>query len=80
MHPSECLMIRLPPRWISFPVQSNSNSSISVSYVVDEVDICQLGVRITIHVHRTLSMFEMRKPHVPTLQAPPIAFRPCFPI
>ncbi|GFU90700.1 hypothetical protein TNCV_3089861 [Trichonephila clavipes] len=30
MHASERLMIRLPPRWISFSIQPNSNMSISV--------------------------------------------------
>ncbi|GFV71359.1 hypothetical protein TNCV_3133501 [Trichonephila clavipes] len=34
------------------------------------MDIRQLGVRIMIHVDSTLSMSEMRKPHVPTLRAP----------
>ncbi|GFV58832.1 hypothetical protein TNCV_1673611 [Trichonephila clavipes] len=68
-HPSECLMIRLPPHWISFPIQPNSNTSISVGYAVDEVDIRQLGVHITIHVHHMLSMSEMRKPRGLILQA-----------
>ncbi|GFW04917.1 hypothetical protein TNCV_4881521 [Trichonephila clavipes] len=31
MPPSERLMFLLPPRWISFPIQLNSNTSISVS-------------------------------------------------
>ncbi|GFW39716.1 hypothetical protein TNCV_3188871 [Trichonephila clavipes] len=30
MHPSEHLMVRLPPRWISVHIQPNSNMSISV--------------------------------------------------
>ncbi|GFV53828.1 hypothetical protein TNCV_4208791 [Trichonephila clavipes] len=30
MYPSERLMFRLPPRWISFSIQLNSNTSISV--------------------------------------------------
>ncbi|GFV53336.1 hypothetical protein TNCV_33731 [Trichonephila clavipes] len=52
----------------SFSIQQNSNKSISVGYVVDEVDIRQLVVRIIIHVYPTLSMSEMRKQHIPTLQ------------
>ncbi|GFX50548.1 hypothetical protein TNCV_614771 [Trichonephila clavipes] len=68
MHPSKRLMIRLLSRWISFAIQPNSNTSISIGKIVDEEEIHQLGVRITIHVHRTLSMSEMKKPHVPTLQ------------
>ncbi|GFU51262.1 putative LOC100569746 [Trichonephila clavipes] len=42
---------------------------------IDEVDIHQLGVRITIHVHSTLSMSEMKKPHVPTLRAHELWFQ-----
>ncbi|GFV09259.1 zinc metalloproteinase nas-15 [Trichonephila clavipes] len=34
----------------------------------DEVDIRELGVSIAIHVHRTLTMSEMRKPYVPILR------------
>ncbi|GFY10949.1 hypothetical protein TNCV_1124701 [Trichonephila clavipes] len=68
-HPSERLMIRLAPRWVSLPIQPNSNTSIFIDYAVDEVEIHQLGIHVTIHVHRTLSMSEMRKPHVPTLRA-----------
>ncbi|GFX44309.1 DUF4817 domain-containing protein [Trichonephila clavipes] len=64
MHPSERLMIQVPPHCISFPMQTNSNTSISVDLVVDELDNHQLGVHIAIHVHRTLSMSEMRKPPV----------------
>ncbi|GFS53345.1 hypothetical protein TNCV_1327061 [Trichonephila clavipes] len=69
MHPEERLMIRLPPRWVPFLKLPNRSVSISVGYAVDEVDIRQLGIRITIHVHRTLSMYEMRKPHVLTVRA-----------
>ncbi|GFV55777.1 hypothetical protein TNCV_167621 [Trichonephila clavipes] len=69
MHPSERLMFRLPPRWISFPIQPNSNTSISGGKAVDKVDIHQLGIRITIHVHCTLLMSEKRKPHIPTFRA-----------
>ncbi|GFW11283.1 hypothetical protein TNCV_3808031 [Trichonephila clavipes] len=61
MHPSERLMIRLPPRWISFPMHLNSNTSISVVRVVVEVDVHQLDFRITIHVHLTLPMHEETK-------------------
>ncbi|GFW30070.1 transposable element Tcb2 transposase [Trichonephila clavipes] len=68
MHPYERLKIWLPHRWISFFIQPNNNTSISAGYIVDEVDICQLGVRITIHVHHMLSMSEMRKSHAPTLR------------
>ncbi|GFX20744.1 hypothetical protein TNCV_78011 [Trichonephila clavipes] len=69
MYPSERLRIRLPLCWIYIPIQSNSNTFISIGKAVDEVDIHQLGVRVTIHIHCTLSMSEMRKPPVPTLQA-----------
>ncbi|GFV83095.1 hypothetical protein TNCV_2802211 [Trichonephila clavipes] len=69
MHPIERLKIRLPPCRISFHIQPNSNTSISVGYFVDDEDIRQFNVRIAIHVHRTLSMSEMRKPYVPTLRA-----------
>ncbi|GFU18345.1 histone-lysine N-methyltransferase SETMAR [Trichonephila clavipes] len=68
MHSNERLMLQLPPRWISFPIQPNSNTSICVGYAVDEVDIHQLDARITIDVHRTLPMSEMKKLHVPTLR------------
>ncbi|GFT71930.1 hypothetical protein TNCV_2515721 [Trichonephila clavipes] len=68
MHPSERLMIRLPPRWRNFPIQPNISMSISVVKVADKVDIPQLSVCITIHVHRTLSMSELRKPHFITLR------------
>ncbi|GFY09210.1 hypothetical protein TNCV_2991281 [Trichonephila clavipes] len=41
IHPSERLMIRLPPYWISFPMQSNSNASIFVgTAVVDNRSGC----------------------------------------
>ncbi|GFU72786.1 hypothetical protein TNCV_1515481 [Trichonephila clavipes] len=79
MHPSERLMIRLPPRWIPFPMQPNSNTFIAVGMALVEVDIRQLGVRITIHVHHTLPLSEMRKPHIPTCELPYSAtyhFRP----
>ncbi|GFW24137.1 hypothetical protein TNCV_4951811 [Trichonephila clavipes] len=56
MHHIERLMIRLPPHWISFPIQPNRSMSISVCYAVDKVDIHQLGVRITIHFHRQPSL------------------------
>ncbi|GFW15068.1 hypothetical protein TNCV_983601 [Trichonephila clavipes] len=69
MHPSERLMIRLPPRRISFPIQSNSNTSIYIGRAVIEVDIRQLCVRITIHARFTLPMSEKRKQHVPTWRA-----------
>ncbi|GFX60702.1 hypothetical protein TNCV_4976781 [Trichonephila clavipes] len=68
MHPSERLMVLLPPRRIYFPLKPKSNMFISVGWVVDEVDIWPLDIRITIPVHRTLFMSEMRKPHVPTLR------------
>ncbi|GFU99894.1 uncharacterized protein TNCV_1257431 [Trichonephila clavipes] len=68
MHPSKRLMIPLPPRWIFFPIELNSNTPISVGLAVNEVDICPLGVRITIHAHRPLSMSEMSKSYVPTLR------------
>ncbi|GFT63225.1 hypothetical protein TNCV_4747191 [Trichonephila clavipes] len=32
-------------------------------------ELAGFGVRITIHIHRRLSMSEIRKPHVPTLRA-----------
>ncbi|GFY24438.1 transposable element Tcb1 transposase [Trichonephila clavipes] len=67
LHSSERLTIRWSPHWISFPMQSNNITSISIGRAIVEVDIRQLGVRITVHVHRTLSMSEMRKPHVPIL-------------
>ncbi|GFW03781.1 hypothetical protein TNCV_2538921 [Trichonephila clavipes] len=67
MHPSELLMIRLSPLWIPFSIQPNHN--ISVGLAIDEVDIRQLCVRITIHIHRKLSMSEMRKSHPPILQS-----------
>ncbi|GFV91855.1 hypothetical protein TNCV_2975261 [Trichonephila clavipes] len=69
MHPSKRLRISLTPRWISFSIQSKSSMLVYVGQAVDEVDIRQLGVRITINVHRMLSMSEMRKPHVPILRA-----------
>ncbi|GFX67181.1 hypothetical protein TNCV_2185281 [Trichonephila clavipes] len=70
MNPSERLIIRLLPRWIFFPVQSNSNTSISVGQAADEVDIFQLRV----HIKRFMFIahcqcLKMRKSHVPTLQA-----------
>ncbi|GFT51809.1 hypothetical protein TNCV_4440961 [Trichonephila clavipes] len=61
--PSKRLMIRLPPRWIYLSVQLNSNTYISIGKAVVEVDICHLGVRITMHVYRTLSMSEVKKLH-----------------
>ncbi|GFV58668.1 hypothetical protein TNCV_1947331 [Trichonephila clavipes] len=40
MHPRERLMIRLPPRWLSFPKQLNSNSPFLLTKpYVAEVDI-----------------------------------------
>ncbi|GFW84313.1 hypothetical protein TNCV_1131821 [Trichonephila clavipes] len=69
IHSSERLMIQLPRRWIPFPIEPNSSPFISVGYAVDEVNIRQLGVRITIHVPRPLSVPEMRKPLVLTLRA-----------
>ncbi|GFS54943.1 hypothetical protein TNCV_3576471 [Trichonephila clavipes] len=64
MHPRERLMSRLSPHLISFPIQPNIITSISVCQAVDEVDIHQHGIRITIQIHRTLSVSEMT-----TLQA-----------
>ncbi|GFT80726.1 uncharacterized protein TNCV_1539701 [Trichonephila clavipes] len=69
MHPSERLMIQLPSRWICFPIQSNSNKFISVGRTLVERDIHQLGVRIMIPDLDTLSMAEIRQPHMPTFQA-----------
>ncbi|GFU41447.1 hypothetical protein TNCV_4585961 [Trichonephila clavipes] len=57
MHSSERLMSRLSPRWISFLIQPSSKTSISVGLAVDEVDIRQLGVHLTIHTHHTLCIF-----------------------
>ncbi|GFU74337.1 hypothetical protein TNCV_2445121 [Trichonephila clavipes] len=54
--------------WMSFTVEPNSSTFIFFGSVVDEVNIRQLGVRITIHCHRTLSVSEMRKPHGSTLR------------
>ncbi|GFW24346.1 hypothetical protein TNCV_605931 [Trichonephila clavipes] len=79
MHPSERLVIRLPPRWISFPIQLKSNTSISVGLAIDEVDIRQLGVHLMIHVPHPPSMSEMRKPHAPILPAHK-QYRLCFPM
>ncbi|GFX44441.1 hypothetical protein TNCV_1394621 [Trichonephila clavipes] len=67
--PSNRLIIWLPPRWVSFPMKSNSNISISDDRAVIEVDIRQLGVRITFHVRRKQSFSEIRKLHLPTLLA-----------
>ncbi|GFY20342.1 hypothetical protein TNCV_209741 [Trichonephila clavipes] len=41
MYQNERLLIRLPPHWISFPMQSNRNTSISVVRSLVEVDIRQ---------------------------------------
>ncbi|GFU81618.1 hypothetical protein TNCV_4927491 [Trichonephila clavipes] len=84
MPPREHLMIRLPRRWVSFRIQLNRNTSISVGQAVDEVDIRQLGVRITILVRRTLFMSEIEEATYVDLAssrtAPPLVFRPSFPL
>ncbi|GFS62007.1 hypothetical protein TNCV_2592841 [Trichonephila clavipes] len=68
MQPSERLVIWLSPRWISFSIQPNSNTYITLTSL-EKVDNGQLVVSITINVHHTLSMFEIWKLHVPILQA-----------
>ncbi|GFT72244.1 hypothetical protein TNCV_1801271 [Trichonephila clavipes] len=67
--PERTLMIQLPFRWISFPVQPNNNTSISVGKAVGEKQIFQLDVCINIDVHFTLFISEMRKPHALMLRA-----------
>ncbi|GBM50421.1 hypothetical protein AVEN_207075-1 [Araneus ventricosus] len=67
IHMSEHFMIWYEPLWESFPIQSHSCASFSVSLTTHKENIFQLAVCAAIHVDHIQSMSTMRKTHVSTV-------------
>ena len=65
VHPKDHFMFWLLSRQMSFPIQLKSRMSNFVRQAVEEVDIYELGVRITIYIHCALSI---SGPYVPILR------------